>query len=114
MIKKIITMTIVCAALAITTAFAAFKNGKVVLMIEVDVPNFTEWKTKFDAGAQVREKAGIKVISICTSVEKPNHILVVEEAENAQVAHDFVTVLKSRQKAGDMLKMSIKMYDKAE
>jgi hypothetical protein len=55
MIKKIITMTILFATIAITTAFAAFKNGKVVLMIEVDVPNFTEWKTKFDGGAPVRE-----------------------------------------------------------
>jgi hypothetical protein len=114
MIKKILTMTVVCAMIAITTAFAAFKNGKVVLMVEVEVPNFTEWKTKFDAGASVREKAGIKVISICTSVENPNHVLVVEEAENAQAAHDFVTVLKSRQKAGDVSKMNIKMYDKAE
>lgn len=114
MIKKIITMTVVCATIAVTTAFAAFKNGKVVLMIEVDVPNYTEWKTKFDAGAPVREKAGVKVLSICTSVENPNHILVVEEAESAQVAHDFVTVLKSRQKAGDMSKMNIRMYDKAE
>ncbi len=99
---------------AATLAFTPSKNGKVLMMVTIEVKDYTEWKKGFDAGAPVREKAGIKVLSICRSIENENQIIVIEEAESAQTAHDFLTVLKSRQKAGDMSKLDVKLYDKAE
>lgn len=104
--------------MAITSAFASavppFKNGKVIMIITLEVHDFTQWKKAFDTGAAIREKAGIKVLSVCSSAGNENQIVVIEEAENAQAAHEFVTILKSRQKTGDMSKLDVKLYDKAE
>lgn len=100
--------------MSITSAFTAFKNGKVIMIVSIEVKNFTEWKKMFDAGAPIREKAGIKVVSVCSSVENENNVVVIEEAENVKVATDFLALLKSKQKDGDMTKLDVKMYDKAE
>jgi hypothetical protein len=112
--KKIFTTVILSAILATTFAFAPFKNGKVIMIVSLEVKNFTEWKKSFDAGAPVREKAGIKVVSVCSSIENENQVVVIEEAENAQIAHDFLTIIKSKQKDGDLSKLNVKIYDKAE
>src|SRR5262245_47370263 len=112
--KKILTVAMIATVVATSSAFTSFKNGKVLMMVTIEVKDYTEWKKGFDAGAPVRERAGIKVLSVCRSIENENQIIVIEEAENAQTAHDFLTVLKSKQKAGDMSKLDIKLYDKAE
>lgn len=113
-IKKILLLTLISPIMAITLAFSPFKNGKVIMIVTLEVKNFTEWKKGFDAGYPVREKAGIKVLSVCSSTEIENQIVVIEEAESAQAAHNFLTLLKSKQKEGDMTKMNVKLYDKAE
>jgi ABC-type molybdate transport system substrate-binding protein len=95
-------------------AFTTFKNGKVIMLVTVEVKNFTEWKKGFDAGAPIREKAGIKVITVGSAVDNENYITVIEEAENAQVANDFLNMLKEKQKSGELLKMAVKIYDKVE
>ena len=97
-----------------TLAFTSFKNGKVIIIVSIEVKNFTEWKKMFDAGAPVREKAGIKVLSVCSLVDNENHIVVIEAAENVKAAQDFLSILKSKQKDGDMSKLDVKIYDKAE
>jgi hypothetical protein len=113
-IKKIFIVSLLLITITMVSAFTSFKNGRVVMIITLEVTNFTEWKKGFDAGASVREKAGIKVLSVCSSIENENKVVVIEEAENAQAAHDFLSLLKSKQKAGDMSKLDIKLYDKAE
>lgn len=112
--NKIFAVGILSAIMAMTLAFIPFKNGKVIMIVTLEVKNFTEWKKGFDAGASVREKAGIKVLSVCSSIENENQIVVIEEAENAQSAHDFLAILKSKQKEGNMSKLEVKLYDKAE
>lgn len=97
-----------------TPAFTTLKDGKVIMIVSIEVKNFTEWKKMFDAGAPVREKAGIKVLSICSLVDNKNHVVVIEEAESAKAANDFLSVLKSKQKDGDMSKLDVKIYDKAD
>lgn len=97
-----------------TMAFTTLKEGKVIMIITLEVKSFTEWKKGFDAGAPVREKAGIKVLSVCSSIENENQIIVIEEAANAQAAHDFLLLLKSKQKEGDVSKLDVKLYDKAD
>ena len=76
------------------------------MVFTLETKNFTEWKKAFDVGASVREKAAIKVLSVCRSVENENQVIVIEEAENAQSAYDFLQLLKSKQKAGDMLRFT--------
>ncbi|MES2284068.1 MAG: hypothetical protein V4547_00185 [Bacteroidota bacterium] len=112
--KKIFTVTILSAIMATTLAFTPFKNGKVIMIVTLEVKSFTEWKKGFDAGAPVREKAGIKVLSVCSSIENENQVVVIEEAASAQAAHDFLTILKSKQKEGDLSKLDVKLYDKSE
>jgi hypothetical protein len=115
--KNIKSLSIAAILSIITMASFAttpFKNGKVIMIISIEVKNYSEWKKMFDAGAPVREKAGIKVLSVCSSIENENQIIVIEEAANAQAAHDFLTVLKSKQKEGDVSKLDVKLYDKAE
>lgn len=108
-----ITLTLV-SLMMLMSAFRPFKNGKVILLVSVEVQNFAEWKKGFDNGAAIREKAGIKVISICSDIENENRVVVVEEAENAQSAHDFLTLLKSKEKEGSLNKLSVKIYDKVD
>jgi len=112
--NKIFAIAIVSAIMTMTLAFTPFKNGKVIMIVTLEVTSFTEWKKGFDAGAPVREKAGIKVLSVCSSIENENQIIVIEEAASAQSAHDFLAVLKSKQKEGNLSKLDVKIYDKAE
>ena len=112
-LRKSITSAVFVIMLATSFAFTGFKNGPVILMTTLDVKNFAEWKKAFDAGAAVREKAGIKVLSICTDMDNPNKIIVIEEAEHVQAAHDFLNMVKSRQKQQDVTMLDVKMYDKS-
>ncbi len=112
--KTIFTTAVLSAIMALTVAFTPFKNKKVIMIVSIEVKNFTEWKKGFDGGAAIREKAGIKVLSVCSLIENENQVLVIEEAENAQAAHDFLTLLKSKQKEGEVSKLDVKIYDKEE
>lgn len=111
--KLIVSGSLVLVSL-LMFSFQSVKQGKVIMIISLEVENFSDWKKGFDAGAAVRDKAGIKVLSICSSVENKNKIVVIEEAESAEASYDFVSLLKSRQKAGDMTKLNIQLFDKAE
>ena len=112
--KKILSIVILLIAMATAQAFSGFNNSKVVLMVTFETNNYTDWKKAFEAGAPVREKAGIKVLCVCRSVTNENQLVVVEEAESAEAAHNFLKVLQTRQKSGDLSKLEIKLFDKAE
>ncbi|MES2138515.1 MAG: hypothetical protein V4511_02325 [Bacteroidota bacterium] len=112
--KKIVLAATLSLVIAATSAFTPFKNGKVIMIVTLEVKSYTDWKKGFDAGAPVREKAGIKVLSVCSSVENENQVVVIEEAESAQAAHDFLALLKSKQKELDLSKLDVKLYDKSE
>jgi len=112
--RKIIITVILSTTIIIASAFKPFKNGKVIMIVSIEVKNIAEWKKDFDSGAPVREKAGIKVVSVCSSIENENQLIVIEEAENAQASHDFLTLLKSKQKEGEIAKLDVKLYDKSE
>ncbi|MES2836239.1 MAG: hypothetical protein V4667_01845 [Bacteroidota bacterium] len=111
---KIVSVFMLSLVMSAILVAAPFKNGKVIMVVTIEVNNFAEWKKIFDAGAPVREKAGIKVVSVCTATGNENQVIIIEEAVNAQSAHDFLALLKSKQKDGDMSKLDIKMYDKVE
>ncbi|MGQ7947099.1 hypothetical protein [Flavobacterium sp. WC2509] len=50
------------------------------------VENFTKWKQGFEAGATMREQAGIKIKGVYQSVDDENSITVISEVPNADVA----------------------------
>jgi hypothetical protein len=112
--KKIAFTVLSIIVMAILFAFTPFKNGKVIMIISLETKNYSEWKKAFDAGVQIREKAGIKVISICCAFENENKVTVIEEAETAQSADNFLSVLKSRQKDLGLSNLEIKVMDKME
>ena len=111
--KTTIAALTLMVIMALSSAFTSFKNGKVIMIVSIEVKNFAEWKKMFDAGAPIREKAGIKVVSICTSPEN-GKVVVIEEAESLKAAEDFLSVLKSKQKDGDIAKLEVKIFDKVE
>ncbi len=113
-IQQLFIVAVLTMVTVATFAFTSAKNGKIIMVVTVEVSNYAEWKKGFDAGAPVREKAGIKVVSVCRSLENENQIIVIEEADSVQSANDFLAILKSKQKAGDMSKLNVKLYDKAE
>jgi hypothetical protein len=112
--KNLIITTALFTVALTTMAFTTLKEGKVIMIVSIEVKNAAEWKKTFDVGAPVREKAGIKVISICSAMDNENHITVIEEATSEKAASDFLAVLKAKQQAGDMSKVDIKLFDKIE
>jgi hypothetical protein len=50
------------------------------------VENFAKWKQGFEAGAGMREHAGINVKGIYQSVDDENFITVISEVPNVDVA----------------------------
>jgi hypothetical protein len=112
--KNILITTALIFTAFITSAFKSFDNGKVIMLITLEVKNFAEWKKNFDAGAPAREKAGIKVLNICSAPDNENFVTVIEEAENAQAAHDFLTLLKEKLKGGDTSAPVVKILNKIQ
>jgi len=110
--KKFIQAKLFILASLLFFSFTPPKNGKVVLVISFEVKNFTEWKKGFDAGAPLREKAGIKLISVCSALDNEKQVTVIEEADNLKAANDFIAILKAKLKEDDFNKYKITIYDK--
>ena len=112
--KKLLSLVVLVVTMFATQSFTFLDSGKVIIQVSVEVENFDEWKKSFDAGAPIREKAGIQVVSIWRDLENPNLVTVIEEAESAQKATDFLNMLKEKQKSLGISKIEVKMYNKAE
>ncbi len=110
--KKTIQVAVFMCISLMFCSFASQKDGKVVLVVSLEVKDFTEWKKGFDAGAPLREKAGIKVISVCSALDNEKQVTVIEEADNLKAANDFVALLKAKLKEDDFNKYKITIYDK--
>ncbi len=89
-------------------------DGKVIMMVTIEVLDYAKWRTEFDAGSAIREANGIKVLSVCRSLENEKQIIVIEEVESAQKANEFITLLKSKQKEGQLSKLDYILYDLPE
>jgi hypothetical protein len=103
---------LLAAALLSASVFnaSAKDSGKVTIIVSLTVDNYAEWQKAFDAGAPVREKAGIKVLQVCSLSENGNEVMVIEEAPSLQSAKDFIEVLKKRAKPGAS-NVQIKLYN---
>ncbi len=100
-----------CLIAATTFAAPLNKDGKVILVVTIQVTDFQAWKKAFDAGDPVRKKSGIQVLTVCSS-DNETKVVVIEEAENRKSAEDFLELLKAKQKSGDMSALDVKIYDK--
>ena len=50
------------------------------------VADFNTWKHGFDAGAELRNKAGLVVVDIYQSADDANNVTIVSEVESKDVA----------------------------
>ncbi|MFI5148760.1 MAG: hypothetical protein ACHQRM_03440 [Bacteroidia bacterium] len=108
-------------SLAVILTAAAFKNAGpakgVTIINTVDVNDFATFKQAFDAGAPIREKAGIKVTALFQAVDNANRITVMEEAASAESAKAFFADPKAKEameKAGVNSKPDLKILNKIQ
>lgn len=116
--KKVIISAALAAA---TLSIVAFKNAgaekSVTIINTVEVKDFVTFKKGFDAGAPVRDKAGIKVVGLFQSVDNGNVVTVVEEAASAEAAKAFFSDPKAKEameKAGVVSKPELKILNKVQ
>jgi hypothetical protein len=114
--KKIfITALLLIGVFSFLMNKASAQTSKVTMVFSVYVNDYDAWKNKFEAGAQFRADAGIKVISISRNVDDTNAITIIEEAANKESAKDFIDKLKAlREKAGDKSLASVELFEHLE
>lgn len=95
------------------TLKAADGDKKVTMILTHEVKDYAKWREAFDAGAPMRDKAGIVIINVFTSVDNANLVTVVSEAPSAEVAKGFGEKIKaSLEKAGVTSKPELKILSK--
>lgn len=82
---------LITAAVAIVTIAAiAFKpagdSKKVTMVISHEVKDYATWRKGFDADKPNRDKGGINIIGVYSSVDNPNMVTVIGEAPSAEAA----------------------------
>jgi hypothetical protein len=83
--------------------------------LQHEVKDFTTWKAAFDQDESNRAKAGLKLISLNTSLNNPNDVTAIFEAPNTEAIDammsnpDFQETMKN---AGVTSAPSIKMAHK--
>lgn len=55
------------------------------------VENFAKWKQGFDAGETMRAQAGITIKGVYQSVDDQNHVTVISEVPNADMARAILS-----------------------
>jgi opacity protein-like surface antigen len=76
----------VLAAILMSPGAAALAADPAIVIISHPVADFAAWKKRFDAGKEMREKAGLTQRYVMRDADKPNVVIVVFEAsvENAR------------------------------
>ena len=85
---------ILIAAMAIClNAFGSVANAAdtVLIIVSHEVTDFAEWKKRFDAGKDNREKAGLKERYVLRDASKPSAVIAVLEARSVEDAKKFAT-----------------------
>ncbi len=90
-----------CAAIIVTliagvsVAQAAKKDktgsGKVTVVIQHEVKDFTVWKKAYDSDKENREAAGFKVSGVYTDAANPNKVTVIGTFPSAEGANTFIS-----------------------
>jgi hypothetical protein len=116
--KKVIIPAVL---VVVTLSMLAFKNAgaekNVTVINTVEVKDFATFKSAFDAGEPIRQKAGIKVINVYQSVDNANVVTVVEEAASAESAKAFFSDPKAKEamaKSGVVSKVDFRILTKVQ
>jgi len=67
------------------------------------VENFAKWKQGFEAGATMREQAGIVVTGIYQSIDDENSVTVISEFPNSEMAKAVLSapaMIEAMEKSG--------------
>ena len=115
--KKVMILAASVAVIMSTVAFKSNETKSVTIINTVEVKDFANFKKGFDAGAPVRDKAGIKVIGLFQSVDNPNMVTVVEEAASTESAKAFFSDPKAKEameKSGVISKPELKILNKVQ
>ncbi len=63
----------------------------VTTILSHEVKNFEEWKKEFDAGASLRQQAGVKIYGVYNSVDNANHVTIIAEFPSAESVQGFLS-----------------------
>ena len=80
------------------------------------VENFAKWKQGFEAGETMHAQAGITIKGVYQSVDDENHITVISEVPNADVARAILSgpgMKASMEKGGVISAPEIKILNQA-
>jgi heme-degrading monooxygenase HmoA len=73
------------------------------LLVRHNVTDFTKWKPVYDAHLAARQQAGLREKNLLRSVNNPNEVVLLFEAEDLQKAQAFTEssdLLAAMQEAG--------------
>jgi len=73
------------------------------LLVRHNVADFAKWKTLYDAHLTARQKAGLREKNLLRSVDNPNEVVLLFEAEDLKKAQAFSEssdLREAMQKAG--------------
>ena len=88
-IRFALTMSLV--AFLLSFAGMARAADTAVIIVSHEVADFGEWKKRFDAGKEVRKKAGLTERYVLRDANKPSAVIVVLEAESVENAKKFAS-----------------------
>ena len=87
----------------------------VTTILSHKVKDFQKCKRIFDADASLRQRAGIKIIGLYASLDKPNYITIISEFPNPQFFHEFIfgpQMKEKMKKAGVISELETRILNK--
>jgi hypothetical protein len=63
----------------------------VTVLLSHEVKNYPEWKKVYDAGENLRKKAGIHMSAVYQSVDNPNMVTLLGEAPDTEAVAKFMS-----------------------
>ncbi|MES2761798.1 MAG: hypothetical protein V4677_06310 [Bacteroidota bacterium] len=115
--KKVFLATLALIAIISFAFTSKSEDKKVTILISHEVKDFDAWKKGFDSDEVNRKNAGMKVIALYRSTDKPNVITGLIEAPNAEVANKFLSnpdLKANMEKAGVISAPDIRMLNKVQ
>ena len=115
--KTILAIAVLASCTLFLFAFKSTDNKKVILQVTHEVKDYSVWKKGFDADKVNRDKAGIKLVAVYTSVDNPNLVTITTEAPNIEVARGFASnpeLKAAMEKVGVISAPDVKILNKME
>ena len=115
--KKVFLAILVLIAIISFAFTSKSEDKKVTILISHEVKDYATWKNSFDADEVNRKNAGMKIIVLYRSIDKPNVITGLIEAPSAEIANKFLSnpdLKANMEKAGVMSAPEIRILNKVQ